>query len=200
MGRKSIRLKQDQWDMLTEKFSKTTDGLGHPIDRGILETVVVLNALDLPTNGSCEGHINWGLAGPWVDIEAEETKLIKRLLVQNRRRSDEIEKKEREKVEPKVLEKDWEEYHRINAEIRKPSLLLAKKLLVLLGEYYRDLPGVIDKHLVVARFGRSTNRLECQGLMIQEVNSGETQKLKLEEYQEEMRNFTAFLKKKFFEN
>ncbi len=56
---KQIRLEVD----------KTADALGKPIDNGIKETVVFLNALGITTTGSCEGHMKNGLPWPWVDIE-----------------------------------------------------------------------------------------------------------------------------------
>lgn len=38
------------WDETAEKFRKVTDRLGMPIDKGIFDTVVALNALGVPTN------------------------------------------------------------------------------------------------------------------------------------------------------
>jgi hypothetical protein len=58
-----------EWKELAEKFSHVTDKIDMPIDEGILETVVALNALDIPTSMSCEGHLDHGLSYPWVDIE-----------------------------------------------------------------------------------------------------------------------------------
>src|SRR6266700_6454397 len=52
---------------LTEHLSLVTDTLGKPIDPGIFELVVLLNALGMKTTGSCEGHFE-RLASPWVDI------------------------------------------------------------------------------------------------------------------------------------
>lgn len=56
-----------------EAFARCiTDGMGYPIDDGILETVVALNLLGLRTCQSCEGHLNNGLPYPWVDFETDE--------------------------------------------------------------------------------------------------------------------------------
>jgi hypothetical protein len=57
-----------RWDELAEKFSRITDKTGRPIDEGILETVVALNALDITTSMSCEGHLDHGLPYPWIDV------------------------------------------------------------------------------------------------------------------------------------
>jgi len=56
-----------------EAFARCiTDGMGYPIDDGILETVVALNLLGLRTCQSCEGHLDDGLPYPWVDFETDE--------------------------------------------------------------------------------------------------------------------------------
>lgn len=48
------------------------DGLGHPIDAGITETLVGLKAHGIETDQSCEGHDDRANALPWVDISAPE--------------------------------------------------------------------------------------------------------------------------------
>ncbi|HEY1351171.1 MAG TPA: hypothetical protein VGF67_16245 [Ktedonobacteraceae bacterium] len=58
------------WNETIHKFSSVTDKLGKEIDRGIFETVVALNLLGVSTIASCEGHLNWGVPYPWIDIEA----------------------------------------------------------------------------------------------------------------------------------
>lgn len=55
------------------------DNLGLHIDCGIFSTVVMLRVFGFITSGSCEGHNNWGLKYPWVDIDftqKAEEKLI----------------------------------------------------------------------------------------------------------------------------
>lgn len=59
------------WQDMAKQFSRVTDRLGKRIDKGIFETVVALNVLGIQTVGSCEGHIDWGMPHPWVDIAAE---------------------------------------------------------------------------------------------------------------------------------
>ena len=40
------------------------------MDPGIVETVALVNLLGFPTNNSCEGHTDHGMANPWVRITA----------------------------------------------------------------------------------------------------------------------------------
>lgn len=60
------------WEETAKHFSKVVDKLGKPIDTGIFDTVVALNMLGVPTRASCEGHLEWGLPYPWIDVEAED--------------------------------------------------------------------------------------------------------------------------------
>lgn len=56
---------------IKQEVDLIADGLGLPIDEEIKQTVVSLRLLDLPTTGSCQGHIDWGEQNPWVDIDCE---------------------------------------------------------------------------------------------------------------------------------
>lgn len=56
------------WEEGCAMARRFVDGLGRPVDEGILETVVALNLFDFPTHASCEGHFNWGNPYPWVDF------------------------------------------------------------------------------------------------------------------------------------
>ncbi|MGH2507769.1 MAG: hypothetical protein ACRDHZ_10270 [Ktedonobacteraceae bacterium] len=59
------------WEETAEQFRKMTDTLGKRIDDGIFEMVVALNVLGITTRQSCQGHLEWGLPYPWVDINPE---------------------------------------------------------------------------------------------------------------------------------
>lgn len=52
-----------------EKINCIGDGLGYPIDEGIKHVVVSFNLCGLKTSASCEGHLNWGLPYPWIDLD-----------------------------------------------------------------------------------------------------------------------------------
>jgi hypothetical protein len=63
--------KQNTWDRIRAKVDRTCDPLRMPIDEGIKETVIVLNALGFKTVGSCEGHLDRALLCPWVWFSLE---------------------------------------------------------------------------------------------------------------------------------
>ena len=67
--------------MITTKWQETaawaqevTDAIGCPIDAGILDTVIALNALGVHTLASCEGHLDHGIAAPWIDVGAQDVR------------------------------------------------------------------------------------------------------------------------------
>lgn len=65
------------WDELSWKEAmalarRLVDGVGQPLDEGIVETVVALNLLGFRSSASCEGHLDGGVPAPWVDFVFEE--------------------------------------------------------------------------------------------------------------------------------
>ena len=61
-------------ERLRQELLGTADAENKGIDPGIFETVLYLNALDLPTTQSCEGHAEEGRGRPfpWVRFEAPD--------------------------------------------------------------------------------------------------------------------------------
>ncbi|MCI0564993.1 MAG: hypothetical protein MN733_41530 [Nitrososphaera sp.] len=70
--RKSI--KEAAWERKRHVVNHLADRLGHPVDEGIKETVVALLVYRFPTTASCEGHLDWGLPYPWVEVRTPEPK------------------------------------------------------------------------------------------------------------------------------
>jgi len=60
------------WEEAEDFAHHLVDGIGYPIDEGILEAVVALNMIGLHTCQSCEGHLDDGLPYPWIDFETNE--------------------------------------------------------------------------------------------------------------------------------
>lgn len=57
---------------IRDELNEFKDGLGHPLDAGIVETLVGLRAHGIRTSQSCAGHDDRALALPWVDIDVPE--------------------------------------------------------------------------------------------------------------------------------
>jgi hypothetical protein len=65
--------KLNVWNQKSREIEIVRDKKGKGIDGGIKDTVIALSLLDINTTGSCEGHIDWGKGGPYIDIEAKES-------------------------------------------------------------------------------------------------------------------------------
>ena len=61
---------QNKWDKIENEIENTADSLGFKIDEGIKDPVVALNAFEINTAQSCEGHLDSGKSAPWIRIEA----------------------------------------------------------------------------------------------------------------------------------
>lgn len=189
--------KQQQWNRTREKFRKVTDKLGCSIDEGILETVIVLNLLGLRTTQSCEGHLDRAVAAPWVDIEPPTTNEWEDLWIESDKAffaSKKLREQNGPKPEIKAL---FDKSKNLLKQARKPTLELAQKLMTILDEYYRDRYVVYDRRITIIRMHRGA-RLESIGAYTQDINTHLVKKQKLKEYQDEMKEFTEFLKKMYF--
>ena len=198
--------KQRRWDAIHAQMTETVDGLGKEIDEGILNTVIALNALGFSTTQSCEGHLDWGIAAPWIDINPEESGEEKaKLSSQKFRAAEKIQtrlegKKGYRVTQAKIgkMHQLWSEGHALQHEADIPQLQLKKKLLDLLGAFYSGRSIPFDQQLSLATFGEGY-RLICQGADIQNIAEKTEREAKLTTYQSEMRDFCEFAKKKYFE-
>lgn len=113
-----IQQKEQEWQKFEATFKETTDALGYEIEPKIIDTVVGLNALDINTYQSCEGHTDRGRISPWVDFEApNEPK--KRYLKPERSKKEIFEESE---VSDELLEKSKRLVKKINREIKKRNI------------------------------------------------------------------------------
>ncbi len=172
--------KEKHWQKIIAKVETITDKLGKPIDEGIKESIIALTVFDINTDQSCEGHLDHGLPSPWISFDAKENEELWKKL-------KEVTKKE-----------DKEEDAQIRMVIHKNEIAERKKLMPFLDEFYMDRHVPYDRGLIITSARRNT--LESQGAGILEVESDKSKKrIKMQEYQEEMKAFTDFLKRKYFE-
>jgi hypothetical protein len=165
------------------------------IDSGILDVVVALHACGVNTVASCEGHLDHGVAGPWIDIEADaDNTVLKNKLNKLRASMDNFVRNSKfNKKETLICEK----YHQILGKIRAPHLAEQAKIIALLADFYQNRNVPFDAHLHVAEiFGDGGCRLENQGVNIQEIRTKSQRAEKLKEYRAEMAAFGQFLKEK----
>lgn len=207
--------KQQRWEEIEQSLRGTADDLNPEIDKGIFDTVVALNAFGLHTCGSCEGHVGVEHDNehpfPWVSLQAPN-------------RPDRYANEEN--IMPKLLEKyataagkkgppyDEEIYNQAlneletypeTAEYKKwieETERMASHLQKLLDEFYEHREV---KPLVKLRAERQPESFSLNsgshGQMVREGTSDKRQEALqklLVRYQEEMRVFTEFLKRRYF--
>jgi hypothetical protein len=196
LERESARkAKQQQWDHLKRQYERVTDALGKRIDPGILETVVVLNALHMHTTASCEGHLDWGTGAPWIDIAAPGVE-------EEDRNASEATARAREQRQLKMLPEAeiaqlFVTARALRRAVNLKHLQVRKTLMQYLTLFYQDRQISYDRRLIVYGLVGEA-RLESQGAGLLPLLTQEERQHKLDEYQGEMMLFTHFLKKQFF--
>lgn len=176
-------------------FEKVRDSLGKPIDEGILETVVLLNAVNISTLQSCQGHLDHGVAAPWIDISAEQTVEQKNLWKKYHELRTLIDTKSEEGTSMHEMRSLFEESNQIERLARKPILKVFEKVLELLSEFYGSKNVPLAQRLILTSLG-TRGRIESQGGLIQETFDPQDKQKNLLTYQKEMQKFTTFLKAK----
>ena len=153
---------------------------------------------------SCEGHLDRALAHPWVSITTEgneeaEAAFDAALAIAEQKEAQLVEQYgDHSEVPNEKWGEVFDEVHRLNDEMLLKPLQNRQKLLELLSEFYMNRRVPFDVQLRILEQG-VYSQLESQGSSIQKIAPEEIKAQKLAAYQEEMKAFTAFLKKKFFE-
>lgn len=192
--------KAQQWNQVKEQCQRITDVLGYPIDAGILDLVVALNVLQIPTTGSCEGHLDHGTMAPWVDIEAPGAQEEQRQAGNARREAREADtRQESDEAIYQLMERVKEHEHRASC----LNLTVRARLMDYLDTFYHSRQVPYDHRLsiqgIVVGGLTSMTRLESQGAGLQDIRTPGERGHYLQIYQAEMRAFAHFLKATFEE-
>lgn len=164
------------WHQAKKEARRITDKLGMPIDRGILDTVVVLRLLGINTTGSCGGHLDRrNTSGPYVDFRPKLTK--------------EYELQAQAIGDPKDPL-----YKRLRHKAMEVNIREMQKLLPYLDAFYQGRDTPQSQRLIVKHFGHLTNFLMCQGAALTLIGDRVTRKDLLLQHQAEMKAFTDYLK------
>lgn len=192
------------------------DRLGKPIDEGIKETVVMFKANELPTSDSCEGHIERGLPVPYVEVSAPnepeerfvgqnesfEKAAKKYNITTEEAKTSKIDEAYWEAMKECSQNEETEEYKKWNKENEK---LLANGNN-LLEEFYKERKVEPDIKLQieegVGNFRIHNSGEDYQPVIEKEREFSDEEKKsraeKIEKYRPEMKEFTNFLKEKYF--
>ena len=172
--------KQELWLHCEQEVQQLRDRLGKEIDSGIRETVVALRVLGFSTSGSCEGHLDYGIKAPWVDVGEVPADLADKLR---------LAQKSNQPLDEAT------EYQRKN--VFKDLMAERVRLMKLVGEFYEDRNPQFASRLMLA-LGPDTVRIISQGALIQDLLPLNEQTQNLETYRQEMSVFSNFLKQRFF--
>ncbi len=158
-----------RWQQLREKVDGIADGLNLGVDEGIKETVTGFLAFDLDTDGSCEGHPDQEHGEPFPWVDVCAP-------------------------EPK----GWEDNEVLQSEWRERNLIMQRRFLQGLEEFYQSRNVPLETRLIAVPMGiYGAFRVHSQGAESLCVLPKQEQQTKTNEYKAEMAAFTAFLKEKF---
>ncbi len=186
--------RQSLWNETEVRCRLIVDKLGKPIDDGILQSVVALNAFGINTRQSCEGHLDWGIGAPWIDIEATNTNQ------HNVRLRELAEARIAERAHgalQRLAQSKPDEIKQLQQDITQQNLRERQKLVGYLDEFYQNHLAPFDQRLILQSQALGATRLQSQGADFQEFAATQDKATKLKSFQVEMRAFGDFLKAKF---
>ena len=187
--------KQEKWVELQDRANKVVDGLGKGLDEGIVETVMGLWAHGFNTHASCEGHMEWGLAAPWVDIEPPNSKELQSMQKEASALRDDLFGRDGQSKKYAKYPELVEKMHELEAEASRQSGKLLPKLFTMLDNFYNQRMSGYDQRIIIVPFSGSF-RLINQGFELYRHKDNRSEE-KLTEYRQEMQAFGNFLKQEF---
>lgn len=209
--------KEEKFERIEKDVENWVDATGYDIDEGIKETIIIFNALDMPTSQSCEGHIEGGVSAPWVEISAPnepEERFIGQDIA-----FEKVSKKYKIPVEKvkRMLNMDayWEAIKECSKneetdefqEWRQENQKLMQKAKNFLDEFYKNREVEQNIKLEIEEGAEGDFRIHNGGedynpILEEDKKLSEEEKKiiseKLKKYQAEMKEFTGFLKDKYF--
>lgn len=196
--------KQQKWQQFEQEVELIKDRLGKGVDQKIKDTVVALRANGFSTTGSCEGHLDWGLPWPWIDVDSvlaenlsndsryQELASKAQIFSKSRRGMSDSEQGEYKKLVEMQIQENEKEYQRLSN---------------LLAEFYQSRSKEETGktvHLEIKKGPWNGSRIQPEGMPepkvaeIQQLWSKEVKENNLRIYRQETERFTSFLKERFF--
>lgn len=191
-----INEKQKRYMTMKRKLKNSGDRLGRKIDKNIFETIVYLNLLDIPTSASCEGHLDHGVAAPWIDFVPRPSRTLTKLQKRAEKQLGNLLLAQESAKLSKKLDSLQEVYTDTLDEISELLLTELKPLVDLLTTHYREHECEYEQMLVL-RNNYQWARLASVGELFQESRTPEEKKRALVYYQREMHEFTRFLRRTY---
>lgn len=200
--------KEREWNQLRAIVDRVKTG-GLHIDPEIRDTITALWVLGFKTTSSCAGHLDHGLLAPWIHISEWEPRSLRKKSVKTKiliQISDFLHNlspllsrfhrglKLYLSVPVHIMSKKGRQ------EIEKQNLKEQVRFLQLLDEFYQSRETSRDVSLILENKALCSMQLISFGVRFQRIRPKAEREEKLIQYQQEMADFTAFLKKKCFKN
>ena len=169
------------WRQTARKVAALIEGVEIPLDAGIKDTVIALNALGYKTIGSCEGHLDHGTGAPWVHLAVDKADILDSKLRSRHAHGSR-------------LERFW-----ISNRVRHVSNAQLRGLRRLVNEFYRGRRVRADVKLRVYNPAGGFVILESRGvnnLLWKDLLEPRYSAKNLHAYQAEMKALTKFLKQR----
>lgn len=195
-----------RWEEIAADVEEIVDRLGKPIDPGIKEAVIALQAHQISTAGSWEGHVGRGGSYPWVHVQSPASERI-----QSTPRYQELKVAGRTERQggPALSEAEKAEYHELLVRQADADLRTRQEIEQLLEEFYagatdEDQPNRIAfvpklAHMRLAPQYAEQYRERTNGVAPEELKRiTEEYTERLPAGQAEMQRFAEFLKQKYF--
>jgi hypothetical protein len=176
------------YEEAAQKVAGLTDGLGKGIDKGIEETIIVLLRHGFTTRQSCEGHLDWGLAVPWVDLEAPPSEEYSKLSKQASEARALIKQARETGAKP-----DFAASHAISRQLHQLFLPDLRRLIDYVVDFNQSRPVTAHCLLLNGMGGDTRVRLMPQNGVLRPADDSAERKLILRQGQREMKDFTSYL-------
>lgn len=182
--------KEQRWEEMQKHVEGIRGREHNPVGEPVKQAVTGLNLFGVRTIFSGEGRMEdfRRATAPFIDIESPESPIL----------SKEYEERNKDNGYSSFPEghSSAEETQKL---IAQKNLEERTKLIPLLDEFYKERRSSYDAMLTIESLKDNVNHVTNQGARLQELNDDDTRKKNLERYQDEMRAFGEFLKKKYFE-
>ncbi len=210
--------KNNKLKLIKQNVESLGDRLGMGIDDTIKETVALCNIMNIPTSASCEGHLNHGYIVPWIEVTAlnepkwrfqKEEEIYKKVADKYKITIDDVVHAENEEAYTEasglsVEQEETKEYQLWEKENDK----LMKETDALLDEFYNGRDVSDEVRIITDRFVgnfriHNGGKFYIPSSQVDKIQNGLTKEERanipniLENAQQEMKNFTEFLKTKY---
>ncbi len=207
-----IETQKEKLDKIKKEFELETDRLGKHIEKGILNSVVVFNAMGYSTRQSCEGHIEKTARKemPFAWIDFEENLEDDKTAIEYKKINEELAKFQQENKNHSINDfpeyNKWEELH---DNIGEKNKQLGQRIKSILEEFYQK-NGSSGFDYDIRYFDNYLPELKPTQAIQMEIKNGrpnlnpeyhnfneEQRKEFVEKSRLEINRITAFLEKKY---